>query len=120
MIFIILLIYGTNKVKVMLEKGDDTVQEVVKRMRLDRNKTFSQEEMGISFAIYMVDFSTGRIMTKEDTEGYYEDWSAQLLGFDAFSFEVTNYVDLPFETCPAEFVKELIDTWDISNADFEQ
>ena len=76
LICIVVVIYGSNKVKVMFEKGDDTFQEVVKRLRLDRDKTFTQKEMSISFAIYMVDFSTGRIMTKEDTEGYFEDWSA--------------------------------------------
>ena len=119
-IFLVVLVYGTNKIIVMHERDDNTFQEVTKRLSLDRDKTFKQEDMDMSFALYMVDYRTGKLMSKEDTKGYYEDWSALLLGFDAFSFEVTNYVPLPLTTCSADYIDKLLDVWDIDDDAFKE
>ena len=42
----------------------------------------------------MLDYSTGKIMTKEDTEGYFEDWNASLVGFDISSPKVSHVPEI--------------------------
>ena len=63
----------------------------------------------------MTDAYTGKMLTKEDTEGIYEDWSATIVGFDGLAMSEYKNQNLEMGTCSPETIQELIDGFDVDN-----
>ena len=91
--------YGANKMQIVAAKNDNSFQEVVKRNSLDKAKTFTQSELDVGFSIHMTDVITGKFLTKEDTEGIYEDWTASIRGFNALTMSETKNQNLEMDKC---------------------
>ena len=68
----VVLVYGSNKYKVMHEYGGTDYQTITNARGLDNTKNFSYNETrtNIMFGLYEID--TGRTMLEEDYHGYFE------------------------------------------------
>ena len=103
-IFALVLIYGSNKTSIFLEKSDNTFQEIVKRNELNSTREYSFEEINLYPGLYLIDSRNSQIVSEDDMLGYFT-LSANLIKYT--TSEGIGWTEAPMSVCTHEYLDTL-------------